>query len=134
MYDMKRLKTWGVAALVLSSVALLSCGGGNQGFGNNSDCDYLILPGFRSGGSFSFTTNRQCPKNYKADFDVRVDFIAPGTGTRESRHRPTSTSGIASARRLSMPWRCVAAELARRFSPSSRAFWPNGSPPWVTRP
>ena len=66
--------------LTASLAAVLSCTGGNDGFFDNADCDYIIAPGIANGGTIDITTDRQCTSYLAVDWDVNIDFISPPGG------------------------------------------------------
>lgn len=66
-----------IALLVPSLVLLLACGGGNDGFTDNADCDYILAVGIAS-GTQDIATDRQCPSFLALDLSARVDFLDQG--------------------------------------------------------
>lgn len=67
-------------ALLAASLLGLSCNGGNDGFLDNSDCDYIIAAGLASGGTAQILTDRQCNSYLACDWEVEIDFAAPQGG------------------------------------------------------
>lgn len=62
-----------VGASLVSFALLVSCTGGDNGFTNNDDCDYIMAPGITTGQQ-QITTDRQCPSALALDLKVNIDF------------------------------------------------------------
>ena len=72
---LKRLAPMGA---VLACFAFLSgCSGGDNGFTNNDNCDYIMAVGI-GGGEQDLTTDRQCPSALALTLECTAEFRAPG--------------------------------------------------------
>ena len=67
-------------ALLVAAVpalAVLSACSSRSGFGNNPNCDYLVLPSVSRGGTVQFVTLECDNSPLTVDFTVKVEFLGP---------------------------------------------------------
>jgi hypothetical protein len=79
---MLKTRTTKVAACLAATAAgvllLASCA--KQGLGDNSSCNYLVLPGFADGGTGIIQTFADDPSDVIMDVDVQIELASPSEG------------------------------------------------------